>query len=175
MKKVFVGVAVIFCMMAMWSLNIEASESSSNFKIGYVDLNAALNEVNEGKTAKSKLEADGKAKKQKLEIMQNDVKKIKEDIDKQRLILSAEALREKEMQLQQKFLELQKMTIEFERDFAEKETSYIRPISEKLQIVISDIGKEEGYAIIVPKEMALYSLPGADLTQKVVAAYNKKK
>jgi len=144
-------------------------------KMGYVDLNRALNDVNEGKTAKTKLEADGRAKKQKLEILQNDHKKMKEDLDKQRLILSAEALREKEMKFQQKFVELQKTTVDFEKDFAEKEASYIRPISEKLQRVIGNIGRKEGYSMIVPKEMALYSPPGTDLTDRVIAAFNKTK
>ena len=92
-----------------------------------------------------------------------------------RLILSAQALKDKEMQFQQKFMELQKKTVEFERDFAEKEASYIKPISDKMQQIISKIGKTEGYAMIVPKEMALYSLPGTDLTDKVIAGFNKSK
>ena len=100
---------------------------------------------------------------------------MKGEIDKQRLILSAEALREKEVRLQQSFMELQKKTMEFEQDFARKEAEYIKPISDKLQMVINEIGSKEGYSLIVPKEMALYSLPGTDLTSRVITAYNKKK
>lgn len=149
--------------------------STTSQKFGYVDLNRALNTVNEGRRAKSQLEADGKAKKQKLEILQNELKKMKEDLDKQRLILSAEAMREKEMKFQQKFLELQKKSVDFEKDFAEKEVSFIKPISEKLKRVITSMGKKEGYTMIIPKEMALYSPPGTDLTDKIIAAYNKAK
>ncbi len=151
------------------------ASTDAQVKLGYVDMNRALNEVNEGRTAKAQLEADGKAKKNKLEIMQNELKKMKDDLDKQRLILSKEALTEKEAQFQQKFFELQKTSMEFEQSFAEKEANFIKPISEKLQRVIAKIGQQEGYALIVPSAMALYSLPGTDLTDKVISAYNKSK
>ncbi len=149
--------------------------SSDGVKLGYVDLNRCLNEVNEGKTAKAQLEADGKAKKAKLEIMQNELKKMKEDLDKQKLILSKDALAEKEQQFQQKFFELQKTSADFEKEFADKESNFIKPISQKLQAVIQQYGQSNGFTMIVPREMALYSLPGTDLTDKIIATYNSGK
>lgn len=177
MKRFTVVVAIV-ALAAMWAFGYAAEKSEASapagVKVGYVDLNRALNEVNQGKTAKAQLEADGKAKKQKLEILQNDLKKMKEDLDKQKLILSAEAMRQKEMEFQQKFGELQKTSMEFEREFSEKEATFIKPISDKMQLVIQDLGKAEGYTLIVPKEMALYSVSGSDVTDKVIAAFNKK-
>lgn len=151
------------------------AETTSNIKIGYVDMNRALNEVNEGKNAKAKLEADGKAKKKKLEIMQAELQKMKEDLDKQSLILSKEALAEKQAKFQQKFVDLQRTTMEFEKEFAEKEANFIKPISEKLQRVIQKIGSKGGYTVIMPRAMALYALPGSDITNEVISTYNKTK
>jgi outer membrane protein len=151
------------------------AETTGSVKIGYVDMNRALNEVNEGKTAKAKLEADGQAKKKKLEIMQAELKKMKEDLDKQSLILSKDALAEKQAKFQQKFVDLQRTTMEFEKEFAEAEANFIRPISEKLQRVIQKIGSDEGYTVIMPRAMALYALPGSDITTKVITSYNKSK
>lgn len=152
-----------------------AQISSSSGKVGFVDLNRVLNEVNEGKAARAKLEADGKAKKQKLEMMQNDLKRMKEDLDKQRLILSADAMRAKESEFQQKFVELQKTSMEFEKEFGEKEAAAIKPISDKIQRTIQSIGASDGYTMIVPREMALYTPAGSDLTDKVIASYNAGK
>jgi Skp family chaperone for outer membrane proteins len=100
---------------------------------------------------------------------------MKDDLDKQKLILSKEAMQEKEAQFQQKFFELQKTSAEFEKSFADKEATYIKPISQKLQTVIQQIGQGEGFAMIVPREVALYSLPGTDVTDKVIAKYNASK
>jgi outer membrane protein len=177
MKKAAVALVVIVAVCTAYAAAraAEGSASPSGVKIGYVDMNRSLNEVNEGRTAKAQLEADGKAKKQKLEIMQNELKKMKDDLDKQRLILSKDALAEKEAEFQKKFLELQKTSFDFEQEFSKKEAEFIKPISVKLQTVIQQIGQSEGYTLIVPKEMALYSTSGSDLTDKVIAAYNKGK
>ncbi|MFA4972747.1 MAG: OmpH family outer membrane protein [bacterium] len=161
-----------FSFVAMAEKSSEGVSTGGTVKIGYVDMNRALNEVREGKSAKAQLEADGRAKKQKLEIMQNEIKAMKEDLDKQKLILSKDALQQKEAQFQQKFYEMQKMTVDFEREFAEKEANLIKPIGMRLQTVIQKIGTDEGYTIIVPREMALYSLPGADLTDKVIKSFD---
>jgi len=175
MKKLM-WVAVAAAVVVSGFVAVKASaESAAGTKFGYVDLNRALNEVNEGKAAKAKLEADGKAKKQKLEMMQNDLKKMKEDLDKQRLILSADAMKEKEQQFQQKFMELQRTSMEYEKQFGEAEMTAIKPISERLQRVIQQIGQADGYTMIVPREMALYSPAGTDLTDKVISAFNSGK
>jgi outer membrane protein len=178
MKKVSVLVVIVAFAAAVVSgalLKSAKAESNSTTKIGYVDMNRALNEVNEGKAAKAKLEADGQAKKKKLEIMQNELKTMKDNLEKWRLTLSKEALAQKEQEFQQKFIELQKTSLEFEKSFAEKEAQFIQPISDKLQKVIQKIGSAEGYAVIIPGAMALYSMPGSDLTDKVIDAFNKSK
>jgi outer membrane protein len=172
MKKISVVVLLVVALVCAYLPKAHAENSVAGVKMGYVDLNRALNEVNEGKAAKAKLEADGKAKKQKLEIMQNDLKKMGEDLEKQKLILSPDALREKQAQAQQKLMELQKTSMEYEKSFSEAEGAAIKPISEKLQRIIQQIGQTDGYTMIVPREMALYSPAGTDLTDKVIATYN---
>lgn len=174
MKK-FMMLVVGVLVVAGFAAVTKAASDSAGAKFGYVDLNRVLNESNEGKAAKAKLEADGKAKKQKLDILQNDLKKMKDDLDKQRLILSADAMKEKEVQFQQKLMELQKTGVDFEKQFGEAEAAAIKPISEKIQRVIQQIGQSDNYTMIVPKEMALYSQAGADLTDKVIAEFNKGK
>lgn len=175
MKKVVYLMVVVLLVAGATATKARTESAVSGIKMGYVDLNRALNEVNEGKAAKAKLEADGKAKKQKLEIMQNDLRKMSEELEKQKLILSADAMREKQAQAQQKLIELQKTSMEYEKSFSEAEAAAIKPISEKLQRIIQQIGQAEGYTMIVPREMALYSPAGTDLTDKVIAAFNSGK
>jgi len=151
------------------------AESATATKLGYVDLNRALNETNEGKSAKARLEADMKAKKQKIEMMQNDLKKAGEELEKQKLILSADALREKQQAFQQKYLEFQKTAMEYEKQISEANDAAIKPIADKLMRVVQQIGQSDGYTMIVPREMALYSPAGSDITDRVIKAYNSGK
>lgn len=152
-----------------------AHAANANTKVGYVDLNRALNEVAEGKKAKEKLESEGKAKQRKLEIMQTELQKLKDELDKDKLILSQEALNQKGVAFQQKVAEFQQMQMSFQQEFAEMEANLTRPIGEKLKAIIEELGKTGEYTIVLPKEMVLYAPPGTDLTDEVIARYNKKK
>ncbi|MBI4211630.1 MAG: OmpH family outer membrane protein [Deltaproteobacteria bacterium] len=175
MKKSLLGVLVIGLIAQGAIASTGFAQDAKGLKIGYVDLNRALNEVEEGKQAKANLEADGKAKQQKLEIKQKELKAQKEAYDKQRPILSDEARREKEGNLQKSFVELQKLSQDFEKEFASKEGELTKPIAEKLKIVVADIAKNGGYAVVLPKDIVLYGAGGTDLTDEVVKRYNAKK
>lgn len=178
--KRYISIVAAAAVMLVGAQVIAAKSSGSvgsaiNDGIVYVDLNRALNEVKEGKTAKAKLEADAKKKQKKVEIMQKELKSMRDDLEKQRLILSQEALRKKEMAFQQKFVELQKTTVQYEKEFAQKEAQYIQPISIKLKKVIQDLGKKEGYKVILLKDITLYAPQGTDITDSVITAFNKAK
>ena len=177
MKKVaaLLAVAIILGLSFQAYAKPEVTALASGTKIGYVDMQKALNDVKAGKAARAKLEADGNAKKQKLEIVQKELKKMKDDLDKQRLILSRDALQEKEAAFQQKFFDMQKMTVDFEREFAEKEKSLILPITKKLASVITSVAQDNGYTMVVPKAMALYGLQQDDLTDAVIKKFDKTK
>lgn len=172
MKKIVVLVAVLTMLGAA---QLKAADAASAGKIGYVDLNRAMNEVEEGKKAKAQLEADGKSKQQKLQIKQDELKSASAEFEKQKPILSPDALQKKQNELQQKYVELQKMGAEFEKDFAQKENTLTKPITDKLRNIIANVGAKEGYGAILPKEMMLYAPQGTDLTDKVIASYNAGK
>lgn len=175
MKKFMLAVVMAVALVSGSVHAADNTASTSLSKIGYVDINRAMNEVNEGKKAKAQLEADGKSKQQKLQIKQNELKAASEELEKQKPILSPDALQKKQMELQQKYVELQRMGAEFEKQFADQENSLTKPITEKMRNIISQLGAKDGYSAILPKDMMLYAPQGTDLTDKVISAYNAGK
>ncbi len=174
MLSVVLAVAVLTVGAQLAQAKKDDSSGSSTVQIGIVDMNRALNEVNEGKRAKAKLEAEGKKKKQKLEIMQKELEKMRDDLEKQKLILSQDALQKKQQAFQQKFMELQRTSMQYEQEFTQNEAQAIKPIVDKLQRVVQEIGREKNFLMVVPKEVAIYSPAGTDITSEVIATYNKK-
>lgn len=175
MKKWIMVALVIAVALTGFVAARAQAEAAAGSKFGYVDLNRALNETNDGKAAKSRLEADMKAKKQKIEMMQNDLKKMGEELEKQKLILSADAMKDKQQAFQQKYMEFQKTGMEYEKQIAEANDAAIKPIADRLMRVVQQIGQSDGFTMIVPREMALYSPAGTDITDKVIAAFNSGK
>ena len=76
-------------------------------KIGYVNLQAAMNDVEEGKAAKAELKKEFDQKQRVLDDKQNELKKLKEDLDKQAIVMSEETKREKQMDFERRVMEVQ--------------------------------------------------------------------
>lgn len=143
-------------------------------KIALVSLQRALNEVEEGKRAKTTLKADFDAKQKQLEALKADLKKMKDDVDKQKMVLSEEALKTKSNEIQTKFLELQQKAMEYEQELKKKEAESADKILTALKTLVLDLGKKNGYDIIYENsaEVVLYSSKGIDITPELIKVYN---
>src|SRR5688572_10195231 len=71
------------------ALPTTAVAAQADQKIGYVDVSKALNDVEDGKTAKAKLQSDFTDKQKKLDAMQNDLKAKKDEFDKKATMMEA--------------------------------------------------------------------------------------
>jgi len=177
MKKsliAFVALAALFISPALKAADQPKSANPDNMKFGYVDFNRALNETEEGKTAKSTLKSEFTERQQKLDIVQNELKKMKEDLDKQRLILSQDALKTKEEDYRNKFMELQQKLGTFKQEMTQKEASLTAGLLEKLRGIVKDIGQKESYTMILEKsqDVVLYAPTINDLTDRVIQLCN---
>ncbi len=171
MSKYFAGLMVIGLMFSA-----AESAAAADLKIAVVSFQQALNEVEQGKTAKASLKAEFDAKQKKLDLQQDELKKMREDLDKQRLVLSQEALRTKEEGFNKKFMDLQKNFGDYRQQIAEKEARITTQILKNLRGICEDLGKKEGYTLIVEnsQDAVLYAAAKDDLTVRVIKIYNDK-
>ncbi len=152
------------------------SMASADLRVGVVDLQDALNQTNDGRKAKAKLQKIFKQRQKGLDKKQKELKVMKDDIEKKRSVLSREALRGKLEEYQRSFVRLQKTYVEYQRELAKKEGQLTKGIIEKMQDILREIGKKEGYTLIIERnEGGIVWVPNKlDLTQRVVKQYNKK-
>jgi outer membrane protein len=153
-----------------------AGAADPSLRVACVDFNRALNEVSDGKRAKQRLKDEFQEKQQQLDRLQSELKSVKDSIDKDRLLLSAEALNEKEQKYRQKYSELETKLESFKREMAAKEVELTKDILTRLRTIVRDMGKEGGYTLILEKsqEVVLYSPEGTDLTDRVIQAYDQQ-
>ena len=84
-----------FLVAAVFLLSASAA-FAEDAKFGYVDMQRALNETEDGRKAKDKLKKDFDQKQKELDEQQDELKKDIEDLDKKRTLLPADKVREKE-------------------------------------------------------------------------------
>lgn len=162
--------------LALAALVAPAPASSADLKIGYVDLQRALNDVDEGKTAKAQLKKDFDAKQKKLDEAQEEFKRLKADFDKQAVVMSEEVRRDKQGVLDRKFQEVQGLFVQLQKELSEREREMTRGIFDKMGGIIRDIADAEGFTMIFEKNDAglLFAPPNLDITDQLVRRYNTR-
>lgn len=163
-------IAMLMILVLLTALPAFAAE----LKIGYVDLQKALNLSKAGEQAKNKIAAKVKGYEAELDGRQEELKKLKDDLEKQSLLLSPEALSSKERDYQQRLKEFQRYTKDIQEELQQQDADFTRAIIEEIGKVIAQVGKKEGFTMIFEQSESavLYADDKVDLTQKIIDAYD---
>lgn len=161
--------------LALGSLSLFAAEvGAPTFRVGFVDLQKALQTVDAGKTAKTDLEKKVTTKRVELEKAQAALQQEAEAFEKKAALLSDTEKQKKQTELQKKFAELQKSAAESQMDLQRHERELTKPLIDELRAIIEGIGREKGLHLVLEKNegAVLYSQGGEDLTESVIAKFN---
>ena len=148
--------------------------AAAQTKIGVVDMQRALSETEDGRKAKETLKKLFEQRQKTLDKQQDDLKVLKESIEKQRDVLSRDVLSKKLEEYQKAFGELQQTYMEFQRELQGKEGELTKPILDRMQRVMRRIGQAEGYSLILERaEAGVVYIPSTyDLTDVLIQRYN---
>lgn len=156
---------------------IGMAASAADVKIGYIDMQKAIQETSAGKKAKKDLEEDFNKKKKELEKKEADLKKMNEDFEKKAMVLSDEVRGKKQQELQQEMLKYREMVGKSQMDIQKKERDLTQPIIDGLRKVITDIAEKDGFTVILERseQSVLWAKKDIDLTDRIIQEFEKSK
>ena len=159
---------------------IAASITNAEMKLGYINSEAIFAEYEGTKEAQSKFNNEVAKWEQEASKRQQEIKDLKEQIDKQSLLLSNERKKALEDSLNQKMVNYQKFLQEKfgqKGEALEKNEELTKPIIEKINRIIEKIAKEENYDYIFDARAGgiVFAKKVYDLNQRVLEALNKEK
>lgn len=169
MKKLF----IIAC--AVIGLGLTAH--SADIKFGYVDLQKAIQSTSVGKKAKAELESEFNKRKKDIESKQADIKKMGEDLEKKKAVLSEEAMQRKQGEIQEEMMKYQELVGKNQIEIQKKQNDLTAPILEKMKVIMDKIAKNEGYTAIFEKneQSVLWIKSEFNITDKLVQEFEKTK
>jgi outer membrane protein len=143
-------------------------------KFGYVDLQRALTEIEEGRAAKSRLQSALEAKQKELDREQEALKKEKDLLDKQASAMSEETRVQKQTDIQKKFFDLAQKWEKGKQEMAQRERTELQSIFNKMDPIIAQIAQREGFTMVFDKTDSglVYAPASLDLTNELVRLYN---
>mgnify|MGYP001617343349 CR=1 FL=1 len=101
---------------------------------------------------------------------------MRDDLEKQKLVLSQQDLANKEQTFSKKYMDLQKNFADYRQEIVQKEAQYTQVIVKNLKELCGEVGKKEGYALIVEtsQDAVLFADAKEDLTDRMVKLYNQR-
>jgi outer membrane protein len=153
---------------------VSLTSQAADFKAAYVDVQRAVQEVDEGKAAKTRLQALVAEKQKVLEKEQTTLKAEKDAYDKQSSTMTDGARRNKEEELQKKFMDFSQRAEKFRTDMAEQERKELGSIFPKLEALLGQIATRDGLTMVFDKSNSglAWAPPALDLTNELIRMYN---
>ncbi len=164
--------------MAVLSLFLISSicqfAAANNIKIAFVDLRRALNETQEGKAAMKKLTGLKDNLQKKISGEEKKIMQMKGTLEKQQNVLTKEAMQKKVEEYYRTVNELQQSYMQFQKELAGKEAKATKDILIKMERILAQVGKSEGYTMIYDRSSGavVWAPSHLDLTDKLIQLYN---
>lgn len=158
-------------------LLLQTSASWAQVKIGFIDPEAITTNY------KPFLDANKEVKRYQLELerefnkQQNELVKMKENYERQALLLSDKRKQEDEKAMMRKEQDLQRFLQEVsdpeKGKLARKNAEVLRPIVAKVNLVVQEVAKGNDYDFVLNTAALAYANEAYDLTEKVLQALKK--
>lgn len=169
----FNGIGTV--LLAALFLAAGVSGAAAQAKVGVVDLQRCLNESKTGKRYKAEFTAEAERMKAELEREEDVLKGLREELEKQGMILSETARAEKERSYRERVDAFKEKFQQSQQVLQRRDQELTRRILKDLQGVIRELGEAGGYGLIVERGEGgvLYVPAQADITEEVVRRYDK--
>jgi outer membrane protein len=160
----------LFVVLMLASSSVLAEE----VKLGYVDMQRAISETDDGRKAKASLKKVFDQKQKEINEQQDDLKKAAEDLEKKRTLLPADKVREKEAELQGRAQKVQETYLRHQQDLQAKEQEAMSKILDRMNKIIGKIAVSENFTMIMDKTSGglVFAKPHLDLTNELIRRYN---
>lgn len=167
---------IVWCVIAgVLMASVALAETTP--KIGYVDLQRALNESDAGKKAKEEFKVQVDKLQASLKKQKDDIDAMKDQLEKKAVVMKEEERANLEDQYQKKLRDFERNYKDSQADLQKKDNELTGVIIKDLQGVIRDYGEREGYTLILESTSSavLYGAKEADLTDELIQQYNGRR
>ena len=176
---------VIFVMAAVVMISVFSQQyagAAENIKIATVSIQDVLVKSTAGQEAKKVMEAEVAKYREKIQKDEEGLNTLRQEIEKKGSVWSAEVRAEKEREYQKIAREVQTKSEDAQFALQQLEKKVMEPILKELHEVFAEVGKKEGYALILEKSRVglesrvglLYADDTLDISDKVREALEKR-
>ena len=161
---------------ALALLVVGTAAQDEPIKIGVVDLDQAISSTEDGKAAREEMARKQREAEAQIAPLYERYQALDEDLKAKKFVLSDESLFQKQLDMAEVRNQIENKVKEIEGQLKVDQFRIQEPLRNKLQTIITEIGREQGFTLILQRGAAgvIYTREALDITDLVIAQYNKK-
>ena len=169
-----IGAFVVIAMVILMAGGAFAQKAADSLKgkIAFVDMIKFQAGSKQIKSRTQKMIAFRDKKKNELIKLQNQIRDLQEQLQKQSLMLKEETRKQKERKIQHLAIDLQTMEKQAKADLEREARDNQQFIGKKLQKIVADIRAQKKYALILNHVAILSADDALDITGEVIKRYD---
>ena len=142
-------------------------------KIGVVDLQRVLETSNPGKAAQVEIKKQKDEMETDLKQKGAEIEQIRQRLERESMVMNKEAREEKEREVRIKLNDFKTLQKRYRSDLQALEKKLVNQLQTEVFSIVEDLGKKEGYLLIISKIGVLYSPTTIDITDKLIQQLNR--
>ena len=155
----------------VWALPAAAADAP---KIAVVNLQTVLETSLAGKAAQDQLKAQRDKLEGDLKQKGSDLQELEKRLQREATVMSKETREEKEREFRIKASDFQALQKKYRGDLQDLERKLMGELQKDISALVDEIGKKEGYLLVISNIGVLYHQPAADITGRLIQELNAK-
>jgi len=143
-------------------------------KIGVIDLQKILETSSIGKFIQSELKTQKDKMEGDLKKKGAEIENIRKRLERESMVMGKEKREEKERESRIKINDFKSLQKKYRSDLQKHEGRLMKQLSDDINEIVNQMGKKEGYLLIINKLGVIYSPNSIDVTDKVIGKLNTK-
>ena len=163
--RLIIGFVTLLAMAA-------ATTARADVKLAYVDIQRALNDCRNGKSAKAEFRGRLEHVQSQLQGEQSEVQRLKDELEKKGPLMQPEQRQSLEQQYTRKLRDFQDDYKSTRETLQQKDNEITGAIVRDLATIVRQIGQKNGYTMVMEKGNLLWAMPSVDITDDVIRNYD---
>ena len=165
---------VRFLSIFLFLFCINYSFAADVAKIGVIDLQKILETSAGGKYVQAELKKEKDKMESDLQKRGAEIENIRKRLERESMVMGKEMREEKERESRIKINDFKSLQKKYRSDLQKLEGGLMNQLKIDIDEIVQEMGKKEGYLLIINKFGVIYSPNSIDITDKVIGQLNAK-
>lgn len=166
------NIIIIVCFFSLlWLGSVNAADVA---KIGVANLQRVLETSNQGKSAEEEIKKQKDQMELELKQKGGEIEELRKQLERESMVMSKEKREEKEREIRIKLNDFKSLQQRYRTQLQALEKKLVNALLKEVSALVEEIGKKEGYLLIINNTGVLYSPNSINITDQLIKQLNAR-